>query len=274
VTDESAVNTMPTRATVAPMAGSLGVRIEGVDVAADAGAQLVAVLRTILDEHLVIHLPAQDDLDPAALRAFADLWGEVTRDVNVPSLPGHPGVLEVGAPNPHAERWHHDVPYVDRPPAVTMHVARAVPASGGDTLWVDQYDAFERLSPGLRETLDGLFAVQEITFAAGNGDARFARESSVHPLVLTHDRTRRRALFVDAHATTRLDGWDAAESAALLQFLVAEAGRSGRTCRHRWAVGDLVIWDNRATLHRSLADVPPGAERVLHRVTIAGEIPR
>jgi len=268
------MSTVHAKAAVTPMTGAIGVRIEGVDVAGDASHQLVDVLRAILGEHLVIHLPGQAGLEPAALLDFAARWGEVTRDVDVRSVDGTPGVHTIEHPTERAYVWHRDVTYVDTPPAVTMHVAREVPPSGGDTLWADQYAAYERLSPGLRDTLEGLFAVHEATLPTGGGDARFATKSSVHPVVVTHDRTARRALFVDANYTTRLDGWQADESRSLLDFLRGAATATGLVCRHRWTEGDLVIWDNRATLHRTVDDVPPGHARVLHRVTIAGDIPR
>lgn len=262
------------RAAVTPLAGTFGVRIDGVDVANDSSEQLVDALRSILDQYLVIHLPGQGDLAPEQLLAFAALWGEVARHPNVPSLPGCDGVLEVAHPTEQVAAWHHDVSYVDRPPAVTMHVAREVPGSGGDTLWADQYTAHARLSRGLRDALVGLFAVHEATFAAADGDRWPVLESSVHPVVVRHDRTRRRALFVDPNYTTRLDGWEPDESRALLDHLLRASVRPELTCRHRWAVGDLVIWDNRATVHRTVDDLTPGATRVLHRVTIAGDVPR
>ena len=90
----------------------------------------------------------------------------------------------------------------------------------------------------------------------------------------THDRTGRKSLFVNANYTTRSDGWTEAESNVLLEYLFAAASRNEFTWRHRWTVGDLLIWDNRATQHCVIADAAPDEERTLHRVTIAGGIPR
>ena len=268
------MSTVHAKAEVMPMTGAIGVRIEGVDVADDSSVQLVDALRAILDEYLVIHLPGQDDLGPGALRDFAARWGDVVDDVNVPSLDGHAGVRSTADLTEQASTWRRDLTYVPTPPAVTMHVAREVPTSGGDTLWADQYTAYERLSPGLRDALEGLFGVHEATFPTGGGDARFATKSSVHPVVVTHDRTARRALFVDANYTTRLDGWRADESTALLDLLRGAATATRLVCRHRWTAGDLVIWDNRATVHRTVDDLPAGHARTIHRVSVAGGIPR
>jgi taurine dioxygenase len=256
------------------MAGSIGVRVDGVDVANDASLQLVEALRAILDEHLVIHLPGQGHVTPEQQSAFAAMWGDVITDPRSPSLGHAPRVMEVGEPNRRTTVWHQDLTFVERPPSVSMLLARDLPDSGGDMMWANQYAAYESLSPGLREVLDGLFAVHH---GPPNPIDRWSPRdqiASVHPLVVTHERTGRRALFANARSVARLDGWTTEESAPLLDYLFRVASRNELTCRHRWSVGDLMIADNRATLHCSVADLAPGERRTLHWVLVAGDAPR
>lgn len=141
-------------------------------------------------------------------------------------------------------------------------------------MWSNQYEAYERLSPGLRATIDQLRAVHEGTNRASSVGLTHEAVTAVHPVVHTHDRTGRKALFVNANYTTRFEGWTEAESNVLLEYLFAAASRNELTWRHRWTVGDLLIWDNRATQHCVIADAAPGEERTLHRITIAGAAPR
>lgn len=259
---------------VAPLSGSLGVRLEGVDVATDGSEALVETLRVILDEHLVIHLPGQAALTPEQQLTFAGLWGEIAIHPYVPSIDGHPGIMQISDPTELTTVWHQDVTHMERPPSVSILVAREIPSVGGDTQWANQYAAYEALSPGLRETLDDMYAVHEGTYRAGDAGLDHDAVTSVHPVVVTHDRTGRRALFVNANYTTRFDGWTAEESAPLLAYLYRAAVRPELTCRHSWTVGDMLIWDNRATQHAAVGDAAPGEPRILHRVTIAGDIPR
>jgi len=261
------------QASVTPLAGALGVRIEGVDIARDAGAPLVDALRTILDTHLVIHLPGQGDLDPEQHLAFATQWGEVASPPLGSSIEGLPGLVEITGSTEADRGWHQDATHRERPPSVSIALARETPRVGGDSMWANQYRAYEALSPGLRDTLDGLFGVHEGTVAPADSDGAAEVISSVHPVVATHDRAGRQALFVNALHTTRLDGWTREESAPLLQYLFRVAVREELTCRHRWSVGDMVIWDNRATQYCALGDGGSDEPRVLHRVAIVGDVP-
>lgn len=260
--------------TVTRLAGTLGARVEGVTLARGFDAELVDVLRRLLDEHLVVHLPGQGDLTPTQQLEFASLWGEIAIHPYVPSIEGHPGIMQIGDPNELTTVWHQDVTHMACPPSASILLARAIPSVGGDTMWANQHAAYELLSPGLRATLDSLRAVHEGTSRASSAGLTHAAVTNVHPVVHTHDRTGRKALFVNACYTTRFDGWTVEESAPLLRWLFAAASRNELTCRHRWTVGDMLIWDNRATQHCAVGDAAPGEERTLHRVTIAGAVPR
>ena len=256
------------------LAGTLGARVDGLDLARAWAPGTVAALRDALDEHLVIYLPGQSAMTSAQQLEFAREWGEVAVHPYVPSIDGYPGIMRIYDPNELTTVWHQDVTHMQAPPSVSILLARAIPSVGGDTMWSNQYEAYARLSPGLRSTIDELRAVHEGTTRASSAGLTHDAVTATHPVVHTHDRTGRRALFVNANYTTRFDGWTAEESAPLLHQLYAAACRNEITWRHRWTVGDLLIWDNRATQHCAVGDAAPGEERTLHRITIAGAVPR
>ena len=165
----------------------------------------------------------------------------------------------------------------------TMLIAREVPPAGGDTLFASQYAAYEALSPGLRATLDGLRAVSSSAKAdvsrtredrvrsSGQSDAP-AELQAEHPVVRTHPETGRRALYVNVAHTLRFVGWTEAESAPLLAFLHQHQVRPEFTCRVSWRPGTIALWDNRCTLHNPINDYH-GYRRVMHRITLAGDVP-
>lgn len=258
---------------ITALAGTLGARIDGIRLADGWDDATIDLLRRALDEHLVVHLPGQGDLTPAGQLAFAHAWGEVAIHPYVPSIEGHPGIMRIADPNELTTIWHQDVTHMQCPPAASILLARAVPDAGCDTMWANQYAAYEHLSPGLRACIDDLRAVHEGTWRASQAGLDHDAVTTTHPVVVTHHRTGRRALFVNANYTTRIDGWTEAESRPLLQLLYAEAARNEYTWRHHWTVGDMVIWDNRATQHCAVGDAPAGVERTLHRITIAGDRP-
>jgi taurine dioxygenase len=190
----------------------------------------------------------------------------------VPSIEGHPGIMKIYDPTPLTQRWHADTTHAERPPALSMLLARVIPEVGGDTMWSNAHAAYDGLSDGLRATLDGLRAVHQGTALAAEAGLEKAAVTRTHPVVRTHPVTGRKALFVNGDYVTRFDGWTEEESAPLLQYLYAQVARAEYVYRHRWTVGDLVIWDNRSTQHAVVGDVG-GAERMLHRVTISGDVP-
>lgn len=180
--------------------------------------------------------------------------------------------------------WHTDTSYLEHPPAVTLLLAREVPASGGDTLFADMYQAFERLSPGLRHCLsqlDGIntsalvhAAVGDYASVAGDAGAAGAATQATarHPAVRRHPVTGRAALYVSLVHTERFSGMTRAESLPLLNYLQAQATRADNCVRVHWAPGTLAIWDNRCLQHLPLNDYP-GQRREMHRIILAGEKP-
>ncbi len=253
--------------------GVIGAVLTNTGLCNDIDAATFAGLHQALLDHGVICIRAQGAMTPADQLRFAGRWGEISIHPYVPSIEGYPGVMRIYDPNPITQTWHSDTTHAARPPSITILLARTVPPVGGDTMWASAYGALEGLSPGLRATLATLRAVHRGTERAGDAGLDPESVTSVHPVVRTHPETGRDALFVNGNYVTNIDGWSVEESAPLLQYLYSQFARPEYQYRHHWHVGDLVLWDNRCTQHSVVGDTA-GAERVLHRITIAGDVPR
>ena len=219
--------------------------------------------------------------------AFARRLGRPIEYPFVKGIAGFPEIIEVNKLEHERMNfggvWHSDTAYLAEPPMGSMLLAREVPPHGGDTLFANQYAAYESLSPGLRRLLDGLKAVNESAKANVTRtredrirtDGKEERESLVaeHPVVRTHPETGRKALYVNVAHTTRFSGLTEQESAPLLQFLFEHQVKPEFTCRFAWRVGSLAFWDNRCAQHNPINDYH-GYRRVMHRITLAGDKPR
>ncbi len=271
--------------TVTPIAGALGAEISGVDLSVDLDDDVVAEIRSAWLEHLVVFFRDQPISDEQFVR-LAKRFGPIGAYPLVPGIPGHPEIIAV-LKEPHETVnfggiWHSDTTYLERPPMATMLLAREIPPYGGDTLFANQYAAYDALSPKLREILDGLRAVN----SSARADVSKTREDrirglegvepqdfeSVHPVVRTHPETGRKALYVNVAHTARFDGMTEAESEPLLRFLYAHQVKPEFTCRFNWQVGSLAMWDNRCAQHNPVNDYH-GHRRLLHRITLEGDVP-
>jgi taurine dioxygenase len=271
---------------IRPIAGAIGAELLGVDLRELDAATVAAIRRAWLD-HLVIFFRDQE-LTPAQLLAFSRRIGD---PIEYPFLKGIDGFPEI-TPVVKLEHelvnfggiWHSDTAYLERPPMGSMLLAREVPPQGGDTLFANMYLAYEMLSPGLRRMLDGLVGVNSSAKAdttktreerMRNGARDDARQEyeALHPVVRTHPETGRKALYVNRGHTLRFKGMNEAESAPLLDYLFVHQTRPEFTCRFRWRVGSLALWDNRCAQHYPLNDYH-GHRRVMERVTLAGDPPR
>jgi taurine dioxygenase len=271
---------------VVPQAGAIGAEVRGVDLRrAPSGESLARIRRAWLD-HLVLFFHDQP-IDADAFMAFARSLGRPVEYPFVRGLDDHPEIIEVRKLEHERVNfggvWHSDTTYLERPPMASMLLAREVPPQGGDTLFANMYLAYETLSEGLRRTLDGLRAVA----ASSKADVSRTREDRIrsdgrddarieyltdHPVVRTHPETGRKALFVNVAHTVRFVGWTEDESRPLLEFLYAHLTRPEFTCRFRWRVGSLALWDNRCTQHHPINDYY-GFRRVMHRITLEGDRP-
>jgi taurine dioxygenase len=254
------------------LGSAIGAELVGLDLTRRVDDVTFAAIRAALLEHQMICIRGQEAVTPQDQLEFAQRWGTVSVHPYVPSIDGYPGIMKVYDPHPITQTWHADTTHLREPPAITLLLARVLPPIGGDTMFASAVNAFELLSEGLRKTLLGLKAVHMGTELASTAGLDQAAVTAVHPVVRTHPETGRKAIFVNGNYVKNFEGWSAADSAPLLAHLYACIGRYENAYRHRWRSGDLVIWDNRSAQHAVVGDTG-GAERVLHRVTIAGDEP-
>jgi taurine dioxygenase len=224
-------------------------------------------IRSALAEHLVVVLPGQT-MDPRSLDAFMDAFGSAHihhEDRGVVHVAGLPSVLELrkdpGGALFGGSGWHADATFEDPCGKITGLYSVTVPAVGGDTLFVSSIAAFEALSPRMQEMLAGLEAVHSYD---GPGRPEHQDFTAVHPVVRRHPISGRGGLYVNNMFVTRFDGMTGKESRALLEFLEAHTTQPEFSCRVRWAPGQLVLWDNRFTLHYPVNDFD-GQPRLLYR---------
>ena len=272
--------------TVTPLAGAIGAEIGGVDLAVDLDDGVMAEVRQAWLDHLVVFFRGQH-LDSDRFLAFARRIGEPVEYPFVRGSDQHPEIIAI-TKLPHETVnfggiWHSDTTYLDQPPMATMLIAREIPPVGGDTMFANQYAAYEALSPGLQAVLEPLRAINSSALAdvsktredrvrdAGDPDAGRVFEAS-HPVVRTHPETGRKSLYVNVAHTSRFEGMTEEESRPLLQFLFQHQVKPELTCRFRWEVGSLALWDNRCAQHNPVNDYH-GHKRVMHRITLRGDVP-
>ena len=271
---------------VTPISPSMGATIEEIDLCSGISAHQATELRAIWLEYQVIVIRGQT-LNPAIQIEIARAFGEPDHYPFLKGLEGYPEITPVLKREDEARNfggiWHTDTIYQPTPPMATMLYALELPPVGGDTLFANQYLAYEQLSDGLKQTLKGLKLVSR-SDNKDTAETRAARikESGVklnsdslsgcHPVIRTHPETGRKSLYVSPGHSGNFEGWSEKESAALLSYLhnyqIAEEFR----CRHVWQIGDLAVWDNRCVLHYPVNDYH-GHRRLLHRITLKGDIP-
>jgi taurine dioxygenase len=271
---------------IRPIAGALGAEVFGVDLAGELSDATIADIRRALLDHLVIFFRDQD-LPLDRYLAFAKRFGAPQEYPFVKGLEGYKEIIAVAKLEHETVNfggvWHSDTTYLPRPPMATLLVARELPPYGGDTLFANQYLAYETLSPGMRRFLDGAVGVSNSAKAdvtrtredrlKTDGTTR-ARENLIaeHPAVRVHPETGRRALYVNTAHTVCFADMTEEESAPILEFLFRHQIRPEFTCRFRWKPGSVAFWDNRCAQHNPINDYH-GFRRVMHRITLAGDVP-
>lgn len=276
---------------VRPTESGFGGWIEGVDLARPLAPDALAEVKAAWARHSVVSFPAQA-LSLDELEAFTLQIGAFGVDPFIAPMPGHPNVLELRRePDEKATNfgagWHSDWSFQREPPAATILHGQVIPPVGGDTLFADCASAYDALSDAMKAMLSPLRAVHSATRAYGTKGV-FAREtekrtmeiivsdeadkSLTHPLVRTHPVTGRKALFVSPVYTVGIEGFTVKESQALLGFLFAHITQDEFVFRHKWAADTLLMWDNRCTVHFAEGGYD-GHLRVMHRTTVAGEVP-
>lgn len=274
---------------VEPLVGAMGARIHGVDLRDPPEGEALAELRRVWLERLVLVFPGQE-LTPDQQIAAAARIGRPCINPFVAGLETHPVVIPI-IKEPHdvlsfGSGWHTDQTFESVPPMASLLYLKEVPPQGGDTLWSDQYQAYEALSPAMRTLLEGLVALHDASDSYGpKGEygtseahkhsmkilvSKEAEVAARHPVVCRHPETGRPFLFVNQVFTKRLEGFSEAEGRALLGFLFRHQQDSTFVFRHRWTAGDVALWDNRCTQHHALNDYQ-GFRRAAYRVTIAND---
>ena len=268
------------------IAGALGVEISGVDLSAAVSATLAADIRKVFLDHQVIFLRHQN-LTPEQFMAFAQLMGEPIEYPFVKGIAGFPHIIEVKKLEHETVNfggiWHSDTTYLAAPPMGSMLLSREVPPYGGDTLFANQYLAYETLSGTMQGLLNGLIGIS----SSANADVSKTREDRIksdgkgaappalqaeHPVVRTHPETGRKALYVNVAHTAGIKGLTDDESAPLLRFLFSHQVKPELTCRFAWEPNAIAFWDNRCTQHNPVNDYH-GFRRVMQRITLKGDKP-
>jgi taurine dioxygenase len=246
----------------------LGATVRDVSPAELSAAQ-VDLLRELLAQRGVVHFPDQP-IDDEAFIAFLRAFGELTFTTGETPAPGYAElnvVSNIGRTTPPRSSFHVDTSYVRRPPAYTALRAVTVPAEGGETLFTDQYRAYDTLPRAIRDRLNGRTITHVVTGVELGPDDEAAAE---HPIFRRHPVSGRVALYMSTPARcASINGMPEPEARATIRFLFEHSTRPENTLRHRWQPGDLVMWDNRCVLHRADHAGVTG-DRVMHRGMVAG----
>ena len=284
------------RIEVRPVAGALGAEINGVDLGT-LDDETFGEIKAAWLEHLVIFFRNQH-ITPEQQITFAKHFGEIHHHPFMKHMDEYPEILEIikeeGDTKAFGEVWHTDQMFNPKPAKATILYAKETPDAGGDTLFANMYLAYETLSEPMKSLLagvktwnvgdrkklmqgdkmgiapDGRYTGNE-RMAAKVRDPGDLQTEAAHPIVRTHPEAGRKALYISNHTQT-LHGFKDAEARPIIDFLRTHAVEPEFTCRFRWEVGSLAIWDNRCTQHRALNDYP-GKRRRMHRITIAGDAP-
>jgi taurine dioxygenase len=263
---------------ITQLAGNCGAQIGGVDLTEPIGDEVVGGIRDALLRHKVVFLRDQA-LDYDGQLAFAQRLGVVTLGHPIYDSPrSRPNLREMDSKQgTRANHWHTDLTFIQRPPAAALLHAKVIPAVGGDTMWANCVAGYQSLPPELRDLADRLRIVHsndsdytDDTVAARRDYISTIYEAE-HPAVRVHPETGEKALLLGGFARSVV-GFNPAAGRDLIRTLQEYATKPENTVRWQWRVGDLAIWDNRATIHYAIADYGT-AYRRLERVTLAGPVP-
>jgi len=268
----------------------MAIAAEGVDLNAPLAPEESGALRRALLDNLVLCIRGQS-LEPAAYLAAMRGFGRPAAQTRSDSR--HPAIAEImilssedrdergdGKRLVVGAHWHSDDSYKRVPCSLTMLYGVEIPSSGGDTQFTNMYAAYEDLPAATQARIADLRVVHKYDsprkgtrIATLRPEEAAELPDAVHPLVRTHPETGRKALYMNPNRMAGVVGWERAESDALLDALIAHATEERYQYRHRWRRGDIVIWDNRCTMHKANADYPEGERRLMHRIIVEGTVP-
>jgi taurine dioxygenase len=273
---------------VRPVAGACGAEIHGVDVSEELDDAAIAAIRAALLDHGVVFFRDQT-LDAERHKGFSRRFGEIFVHPNFKGTGPDPEVVEIrrepGDARIVGEEWHSDTTMMADPPMGAILYGIEVPPYGGDTIFANQYAAYDALSEGMKRLIADLRAVHSDRRVAGPRAGMNAQRSTkvredeawretvnTHPVVRTHPETGRKCLFVNHSYCVGFEGMTEAESKPLLDWLMEHGHRPEFTCRFRWEKGSIAFWDNRCTKHLAVNDSHTH-RRHMRRVQIAGDRP-
>ena len=275
---------------VVPLDAPLGARIEGICWQDATKPDVAAALNKALGEYLLVVVPGEPMTAPL-MRDFASAFGKpraqllrYKRNDDVPEVSTMVSTLMADGTTDktalRSEDWHTDDSYMAVPAKATLLHSMEIPSHGGRTWFCNMHTVYEALPEATRKRIDGKRAVHayDTVRARNRPSTRTVQEIAEtpdveHPLVRTHPDTGRKALYLNFNRLDRILGMERAESDALLDELSAEARKPCHHFGHEWKVGDCVVWDNRATMHRVDVDYPLGERRIMQRVLIEGDKP-
>ena len=274
---------------VTKLGAHIGAEVTGIDLREPLDGAARRALNAAVVEHVALVVRDQD-YTPGQYLAAVSLFGEpMEQHFTQYALPDCPLVHEVS--NRHADKsgkrvkhgadWHTDHTNHVRPPKYTSLYAVSLPSSGGDTSVVNMRAGYEALPEEVRQKISGM---KTVNVFQGSASARYSGQSAdaqvekkpepvLQPLVRTHPENGTRALYFHPVKAENIVGMGAAESQALLGELLQHSIRPDFIYRHKWRKGDMLIWDNRAAMHRAHFDYDPGQYRLLWRVLVRGEVP-
>ncbi len=262
--------------------GGCGVEVLGIDLRRASDGEMATIRKAYADNGVIFFrdqaMTEEDHI------AFARRWGRIDINRFFPHDARHPEIAEVRKEKTQTTNigggWHTDHSYDDVPAMGSILLARVLPAKGGDTMFANMYAAYETLPDETKEKIAGLKAVHSNVHVFGAAAmknheraAAFNHDGvgeATHPVVIIHPLSGKKALYVNPGFTIRFDGQTAEESRPLLHALFKHALQPQFTSRFQWRPGSIAFWDNRATWHYALNDYH-GEERLMHRITIAGE---
>jgi len=288
---------------VRPTGAALGADIEGIDLSKDLSPETVDAIKAAWFEHLVLRFRGQSLSDDQLMRFSAHIgeldWAPIAAErVKVAGEDRYvesaregrryvtiiSNVIEngkaIGGLGAYESIWHTDMSYNSEPPSASALYALEIPPSGGDTGFANMYLAYDTLPDDLRRRVEGLVCRHDSSrnsageLRRGFKEVTDPRETpgADHPIVRTHPVTGRKALFLGRRRNAYIQGLALEESERLLDELWAHATRDELTWYQQWRVGDLVMWDNRCTMHRRDA-FDPNSRRVMHRTQMKGDRP-
>lgn len=275
---------------VVPLDAPLGARIEGVCWEDATKPDVAQALNKALGEHLLVVVPGQP-MTALQMRDFSKAFGtpraqllRYKRNGEVPEVSTMVSTLMTDGTTDktalRSEDWHTDDSYMAVPAKATLLHSMEIPSHGGRTWFCNMHTVYEALPQATRRRIDGKRAIHayDTARARNRPSTRTAQEIAEtpdveHPLVRTHPDTGRKALYLNFNRLDRILGLERAESDELLDELAAEARKPKHHFGHEWKVGDCVVWDNRATMHRVDVDYPIGERRIMQRVLIEGDKP-